>query len=49
MKNYQNLVSPAPQAPMAIGSGDLPPTVAQQMIDEVDPGIGFFDGDILDF
>jgi hypothetical protein len=49
MKNYQNLVSPPPQAPMVIGSGDLPPTVAQQMIEEVDPGIGFFDGDILDF
>jgi hypothetical protein len=49
MKNYQNLVSPPPQAPMVIGSGDLPPTVAQQTIDEVDPGIGFFDGDILDF
>jgi hypothetical protein len=49
MKNYQNLVLPPPQAPMVVGSGDLPPTVAQQMIDEVDPGIGVFDGDILDF
>ena len=49
MKNYKNLVSPQPQAPMVIGSGDLPPTVAQQMIDEVDPGLAIVDGDILDY
>jgi len=34
---------------MVIGSGDLPPTVAQQMIDEVDPGLAIVDGDILDY
>ena len=49
MINYNNLVSPPPQAPMVIGSGDPPPTVTQQMIDEVDPGIAIVDGDILDY
>jgi hypothetical protein len=49
MKNYNQLVSPPPLAPTAIGSGDLPPTVAQQMIDEVDPGLAIEDGDILDY
>jgi hypothetical protein len=49
MQNYKNLVTPIPLAPTVIGSGDLPPTVAQQMIDEVDPGIPFADGDILDY
>jgi hypothetical protein len=49
MRNYNNLVSPPPQAPMVIGSGDLPPTVTQQMIEDVDPGVAIVDGDILDY
>jgi hypothetical protein len=49
MKNYNQLVSPPPLAPTVIGSGDLPPTVTQQMIDEVDPGLAIEDGDILDY
>ncbi len=47
MKNYRDLISPPPQAPMAIGPGK--PSIASEMIQEVDPGIPFFDGDILDF
>jgi len=49
MKNYHDLVSPPPQAPMAIGPGK--PSVASEMIQEIDPGIGMsiFDGDILDY
>jgi hypothetical protein len=48
MKNYRDLVSPPPQAPMAIGPGK--PSVASEMIQEMDPGLGMtiFDGDILD-
>jgi hypothetical protein len=48
MKNYQNLVTPFPQAPMAVGSG--PPSVASEMIEEIDPGIGLAipTGDIFD-
>jgi hypothetical protein len=49
MKNYNDLISPPPLAPTVVGSGDLPPTVAQQMIDEVDPGLPIADGDILDY
>jgi hypothetical protein len=49
MKNYTDLTSPGPQAPMAIGPGR--PTVAQQMIQEIDPLVAgtIFDGDILDY
>jgi hypothetical protein len=49
MKNYQDMVSPQPQAPMAIGPGK--PSVANQMIQEMDSDIGgtIFDGDILDY
>ncbi len=49
MKNYQDLVSPPPQAPMAIGPGK--PSVASEMIQEMDADIGatIFDGDILDY
>jgi hypothetical protein len=49
MKNYRELVSPPPQAPMAIGPGK--PSVASDMIQEMDAGIGatIFDGDILDY
>jgi hypothetical protein len=49
MKNYNNSVSPPPQAPMVVGSGDMPPTVTQQMIDEVDPAFQIGNGDILDY
>jgi len=49
MQNYKNLVSPFAQAPMAVGSGDLPPTVGQQMIEEIDPGLAIVDGDIYDY
>jgi hypothetical protein len=49
MQNYKNLVSPFPQAPMVVGSGDLPPTVGQMMVDEVDPGLTFADDDILNY
>ena len=49
MKNYRDLVSPPPQAPMAIGPGK--PSVASEMIQEMDSGVGatIFDGDILDY
>jgi hypothetical protein len=49
MKNYQDLVSPPPQAPMAIGPGK--PSVASEMIQEMDTSVGatIFDGDILDY
>jgi hypothetical protein len=49
MQNYRELTSPPPQAPMAIGPGK--PTVAQQMIQEIDPTLGgtIFEGDILDY
>ena len=49
MKNYQDMVSPPSQAPMAIGPGK--PSIASQMIQEMDPNLGvtIFDGDILDF
>jgi len=48
MKNYQDMVSPLPQAPMAIGPGK--PSVASEMIQEMDPSLGMriVDGDILD-
>lgn len=48
MKNYQDMVSPPPQAPMAIGPGK--PSVASEMIQEMDPSLGMtiVDGDILD-
>src|SRR5271155_5052547 len=44
MKNYQDMVSPPPQAPMAIGPGK--PSIASQMIQEMDPSLGMtiFDG-----
>ena len=49
MKNHRDLVSPPPQAPMAIGPGK--PSVASEMIQEMDPVLGgtIYDGDILDF
>jgi hypothetical protein len=49
MKNYQDMVSPPQQAPMAIAPGK--PSVANQMIQEMDSDIGgtIFDGDILDY
>ena len=49
MKNYRDLMSPPPQAPMAIGPGK--PSVAGEMVQEMDPVLGgtIFDGDILDF
>ena len=49
MKNYRDMVMPPPQAPMAIGPGK--PTVAGEMIQEMDPVLGgtIYDGDILDF
>jgi hypothetical protein len=48
MKNYQDMVSPPQQAPMAIAPGT---SVANQMIQEMDSDIGgtIFDGDILDY
>ncbi len=48
MKHYQNLVTRFPRAPTVVGSG--PPSVASQMIDEIDPGIGLAipTGDIFD-
>jgi hypothetical protein len=49
MKNYRDMVSPPPQAPMTMGSGSGPPSVATQMIDEVDPGFGIPFGDIFDY
>jgi hypothetical protein len=49
MKNYRDLTSPPPQAPMAIGGGK--PSIASEMIQEMDPVVGgtIYDGDILDF
>jgi hypothetical protein len=49
MKNYRDLVSPPPQAPEAIGTGNN--VVANGLIMEIDPGLGMSigDGDILDF
>jgi hypothetical protein len=49
MQNYKNLVSPFPQAPMVVGSGDMAPTVGQMMVDEVDPGLTFADDDIFNY
>jgi hypothetical protein len=49
MRNYRDMVAPPPQAPMAIGPGK--PSVASEMIQEMDPVLGgtIYDGDILDF
>lgn len=49
MKNYRDLVSPPPQAPMVTGRGK--PSVASEMIQEMDPVLGgtIYDGDILDW
>jgi hypothetical protein len=49
MKNYHDLISPPPQAPMTIGGGK--PSIASEMIQEMDPVVGgtIYDGDILDF
>jgi hypothetical protein len=49
MKNYRDMTSPPPQAPMAIGGGK--PSIASEMIQEMDPVVGgtIYDGDILDF
>jgi hypothetical protein len=49
MKNYRDMISPPPQAPMTIGGGK--PTVASEMIQDIDPVIGgtIYDGDIFDF
>jgi hypothetical protein len=47
MKNYQNLTSPPPQAPMTVGSG--PPSVTTEMIQEIDSGVDVPFGDIFDF
>ena len=48
MKNYRDLVSPPPQAPMVIGS-DVSPATA--IVQDIDPSIdgSIPDGDILDF
>jgi hypothetical protein len=47
MKNYQNLVTPFPQAPMTVGPE--PPSLGSEMIEEIDPGIGLaIPGDIFD-
>jgi hypothetical protein len=47
MKNYENLISPPPQAPMTVGSG--PPSVTTEMIQEIDSGVDIPFGDIFDF
>jgi hypothetical protein len=49
MKNYRDMTSPPPQAPMTIGGGK--PSIASEMIQEMDPVVGgtIYDGDILDF
>ena len=47
MKNYQNLISSPPQAPMTVGSG--PPSVTTEMIQEIDSGVDIPFGDIFDF
>jgi len=47
MKNYHDLVSPPPQPPMPLGPDGGP--VAGSLIQELDPGIPIFDGDILDY
>jgi hypothetical protein len=46
MKNYRDLVSPPPQAPMAIGSGDS--LVENGIVVEEIPGMTIVDGDIFD-
>ncbi len=48
MKNYRDIVSPPPQAPMAVGSGDS--LRANGIIIEMDPALGLtiVQGDILD-
>jgi hypothetical protein len=47
MKSYHDLVSPPPQPPMPLGPDGGP--VAGSLIQELDPGIPIFDGDILDY
>ena len=48
MKNYRDIVSPPPPAPMAVGSGDS--LLANGVIIEMDPALGstIERGDILD-
>jgi hypothetical protein len=49
MKNYRDLVSPPPQAPTAIGTGNN--IIANGQILEIDPGLdqSIVDGDFLDY
>jgi len=47
MKSYHDLVSPPPPPPMPLGPDGGP--VAGSLIQELDPGIPIFDGDILDY
>ena len=47
MKNYRDLVSPPPLAPMPLGPDGGP--VAGSLIQELDPAIPILDGDILDY
>ena len=47
MRNYRDLVQPPQAPPMPIGPDGGP--VAGSLIQEIDPGISFFDGDILDY
>jgi hypothetical protein len=51
MKNYRDLVSPPPQAPMAIGGGKPSALTEMMREEEMDPTVGgtIYDGDILDF
>jgi hypothetical protein len=48
MKNYRDIVSPPPQAPMAVGSGDS--LSSRWVILEMDPAVSLSiaQGDILD-
>jgi hypothetical protein len=52
MKNYRDMTSPPPQAPMVIGGGK--PSAGTEMVreeEEMDPIVGgtIYDGDILDY
>jgi hypothetical protein len=51
MKNYRDLVSPPPQAPMVIGDGKPSALTEMMREEEMDPTVGgtIYDGDILDF
>lgn len=49
MKNYQDMVSPPPLAPRAVGSDGASP--GSQIIEDMDPGVSgsIYEGDILDY